>query len=96
MIAIGIFIFYTVNSNMASNPDEVSISDMIDLSKDHQISAISIKGDQLDITKVDGSQLVVYKESNATLNDYQQMGLVTEGIDISSENNTGINWGSCC
>jgi cell division protease FtsH len=94
MIAIGIFIFYTVNSNMASNPDEVSISDMIDLSKDHQISAISIKGDQLDITKVDGSQLVVYKESNATLNDYQQMGLVTEGIDISSENNTGINWGS--
>lgn len=94
ILVAGIFIFYTVFNTTKPQPAEVPISEVITLSESSQIKGISIDGDKLTVTKTDGTQIVTYKESNATLADYTKLGLVTTGVEITSANNSGINWGS--
>ena len=73
ILVAGIFIFYTVFNTTKPQPAEVPISEVITLSESSQIKGISIDGDKLTVTKTDGTQIVTYKESNATLADYTKL-----------------------
>ena len=94
ILVAGIFIFYTVFNNTKPQPTEVPIGEVITLSESGQVKGISIDGDKLTVTKMDGTQIVTFKEPNATLADYTKLGLVTTGVEITTANNSGINWGS--
>ena len=94
MLAVGIFIFYTVTNNVNTQPTVVPLSEVITLSQQGQIDKIELSGDKLTVTKKGGTEIVSYKESNANLADLKALGLNTDNIILAPDNNSGINWGS--
>jgi cell division protease FtsH len=94
MLAVGIFIFYTVTNNVKTQPTVVPLSEVITLSQQGQIDKIELGGDKLTVTKKGGTEVISYKESNANLADLKALGLNTDNVILAPENNTGINWGS--
>ena len=96
MLAVGIFIFYTVTNNVKTQPTVIPLSEVITLSNASPavIDKIELNGDKLTITKKDGTEILSYKESNSNLADLKALGLDTQNIVYAPSNNTGINWGS--
>jgi cell division protease FtsH len=73
---------------------EVSISDVIAMSEQHQIKSIEVEGDKLSVTKTDSTEVIAFKETNAVLTDYKEAGLDLTGVDVSVRDSAGINWGT--
>jgi cell division protease FtsH len=94
MLAVGIFIFYTVTNSAKTQPTVVPLSEVITLSQQGQIDKIELTGDKLKITKKGGLEVFSYKESNANLADLKALGLNTENVIFAPDDNSGINWGS--
>jgi cell division protease FtsH len=94
MLAVGIFIFYTVTNNVNTQPTVVPLSEVITLSQQGQIDKIELSGDKLTVTKKGGTEVISYKESNANLADLKALGLNTDNVILSPDNTSGINWGS--
>jgi cell division protease FtsH len=94
ILIAAIFIFYSLNGNMRPQPIEVNISDVESLSNQtpNQIKMIEINGDKLTVTKADGTEVISYKEPNATLSDYKDLNL--SGVTVKVNNDSGINWGN--
>jgi cell division protease FtsH len=92
ILIAAIFIFYSLSGNMRTQPTEVNISDVETLSQQGQIKMIVINGDKLTVTKSDGTEVVSFKEPNATLEDYKNLNLT--GVTVKVNNDSGINWGS--
>ena len=67
---------------------------MIALSEQHQIKSIGVEGDKLTVTKTDSTEVIAYKETNATLTDYKAAGLDLTGVDVTVKDSAGINWGT--
>jgi cell division protease FtsH len=94
MLAVGIFIFYTVTNNVKTQPTEIPLSEVITLSQQGQVDKIELSGDKLTITKKGGTEVVSYKESNSNLADLKALGLNTENVIYQPKDNSGIDWGS--
>jgi cell division protease FtsH len=94
ILLAAIAIFWSLSQNMHPQPAEVSISDVIAMSQQNQIKTIDVDGDKLTITKADGTQVISYKEPNANLSDYKNVGLNLTGVNVDVKNNSGINWGT--
>ena len=75
----------------ASKPTEVPLSEVIALSQSGEIEMILVEGDELTITKIDGTEVKTFKESNASIYDIE--GLNLEGITVDIEGSSGFNWG---
>jgi len=75
----------------ASKPTEVPLSEVITLSQSGEIEMILVEGDELTITKIDGTEVKTFKESNASIYDIE--GLNLEGIIVDIEGSSGFNWG---
>ena len=75
----------------ASKPTEVPLSEVIALSQSGEIEMILVEGDELTITKIDGTEVKTFKESNASIYDIE--GLNLEGIIVDIEGSSGFNWG---
>jgi len=75
----------------AGKPTEVPLSKVIAMSQSGEIEMILVEGDELTITKIDGTQVKTFKESNASIYDIQ--GLNLEGIIVDIEGSSGFNWG---
>jgi len=76
----------------ASKPTEVPLSEVIALSQSGEIEMILVEGDELTITKFDGTEVKTFKESNASI--YDIGGLNLEGIIVDIKGSSGFNWGS--
>jgi len=88
--AIAIFsIFFTSTS---PKPAEVLLSDVVALSQKHEIKLIEVDGDELLITRTDGTQIKTFKENNANIYDIR--GLDLSGVEVKVKGSSGINWGS--
>lgn len=94
ILLAAIAVFWSLSQNMKPQPTEVSISDVIAMSEQHQIKSIEVEGDKLTVTKTDSTQVIAYKESNATLTDYKATGLDLTGVDVNVQDSTGIDWGT--
>jgi len=75
----------------ASKPTEVPLSEVIALSQSGEIEMILVEGDELTITKIDGTEVKTFKESNASI--YEIGGLNLEGVIVDIKGSSGINWG---
>jgi cell division protease FtsH len=92
ILIAAIFIFYSLSGNMQRQPEEINISDVVNLSQQSQIKEIEVNGDKLTITKTDGAEVISYKETNATIYDIKDLNLT--GVTIKIDNGSGINWGT--
>ena len=75
----------------ASKPTEVPLSEVIALSQSGEIEMILVEGDELTITKIDGTEVKTFKESNASIYDIE--GLNLEGVIVDIKGSSGFNWG---
>jgi cell division protease FtsH len=92
ILIAAIFIFYSLSGNMRPAPTEINISDVAVMSQQNQIKMIEVNGDKLTVTKADGTEVISYKEPNATLEDYKELNLT--GVTVKINNDSGINWGN--
>jgi len=75
----------------ASKPAEVPLSEVIAMSLNGEIEKILVEGDELTITKIDGTEVKTFKESNASIYDIE--GLNLEGVVVGIKGSSGFNWG---
>jgi len=76
----------------AGKPTVVPLSEVIALSQNGEIEMILVEGDELTITKSDGTEVKTFKESNASIYDIE--GLNLEGAVVDIKGSSGFNWGS--
>lgn len=76
----------------ADKPQEIPLSQVIDLSQKNEITRIKVDGDTLLVTTKDGSEMTAFKESNASI--YEITGLNLNGVIVDVKGSSGINWGS--
>jgi cell division protease FtsH len=76
----------------ASKPEEVPLSDIIAMSQSKEIAKIEVDEAELLVTKLDGTELIAFKESNANI--YEIEGLDLEGVVVDIKGSSGINWGA--
>jgi ATP-dependent Zn protease len=94
ILLAAIAVFWSLSQNIRPQPTEISISDVIAMSEQHQIKSIAVEGDKLTVTKTDSSEVIAFKETNAVLTDYKEAGLDLTGVDVSVKDSAGINWGT--
>ncbi len=94
ILLAAIAVFWSLSQNIRPQPTEVSISDVIAMSEQHQIKSIDIEGDKLTVTKTDSTEVIAFKEPNAVLTDYKEAGLDLTGVDVTVNDASGINWGT--
>ena len=94
ILLAAIAVFWSLSQNIRPQPTEVSISDVIAMSEQHQIKSIDVEGDKLTVTKTDSTEVIAFKENNASLADYKDVGLDLIGVDVTVRDSAGINWGS--
>jgi cell division protease FtsH len=76
----------------ADKPQEVPLSQVIELSQKNEITKIKVDKDTLLVTIKDGSELTAFKESNASI--YEITGLNLNGVIVDVKGSSGIDWGS--
>ena len=94
IIIATIVLIYSFQGNATSQPTEVSLSEIITLSQQDQISNIEVNQDKLTITKVDGTKVITYKEPNSNISDLKTVGLKLDNVNVDVTTNSGIPWGS--
>jgi cell division protease FtsH len=75
-----------------SQPEEVPLSQVISMSQNNEIQKISVEGDLLTVTTVNGQQVQAYKETGSTIYDIKDLKLDNVVVDIIGD--SGINWGA--
>ncbi|MDV2989784.1 MAG: ATP-dependent zinc metalloprotease FtsH [Dehalogenimonas sp.] len=92
IVSIAVFTFFLPSAS--EQPVEISQTQLVELSQQHQIEKISIDGDQINITTNEAipRELFTYKESLTSI--YDIPGFDPTGIEISPVGNTGIDWGA--
>ena len=98
ILIAAIAIFSIWFPNMGEKPDQVLLSDVKQWSQDQQIQKIEVKGDELTVTRLDGTVVKTFKESNSTLDDISGLNLETGNkggpVLVDIKGSSGINWGS--
>ena len=92
ILCVAIFVFYTVSGNMKPEPEAVGISEVVTMSQNGEIRKIEVDGDNLTVTRTDGTTVVSVKESNISIYEIQELNL--KGVQVDVKDNSGINWGS--
>jgi cell division protease FtsH len=94
ILIAAIAIFYSLSGNMRPQPTEVSISQVIEMSKQGQIKNIEIDGSKWTITQTNGTEVITYQEANAVVDNYKNMGLDLTNVNVDVKTNSGIPWGT--
>ncbi len=92
ILIAAIAIFSIFFPSMSQKPAEVPLTDVINLTQQHQVKAIEVDGDTLTVTKLDNTQIKTFKEANSTIYDIK--GLDLTGVTVDVKGSSGINWGS--
>jgi cell division protease FtsH len=86
--AIVIFVYILPS---AQKPEEIPLSEAIAMSQAGQIAEIRVEGDNLLITTIGGTELITFKETNASIYDIE--GFNFKGMVVEVKDSSGINWG---
>jgi cell division protease FtsH len=89
VVAVLLFTFLMPSG---SSPEEVPLSQVITMSQNNEIQKITVDGDLLTITTVNGTEVQTYKETGTSIYDIKDLKL--ENVDIDIIGSSGINWGS--
>jgi len=92
VIIVAAVVLFTVILPSGTEPEEIPLSDVIQMSRDGEIYSILVEGDTLRITASDGVEYITYKEAYTSIYDIE--GLVLEGIEVDVEGSGGIDWGA--
>jgi len=79
LIIAGVTLFFLVMPS-TSQPQEVTLSQVITMSKDKQIAQIKVDEDTLLVTTVDGKEYRAFKEPNASIYDIKGLGLELDSV----------------
>jgi cell division protease FtsH len=85
-------VFFTLILPSGDEPDEIPLSEVIDMSQEGEIASIIVDNDTLSITTIDGSEFTSFKEANASI--YEIEGFVFDAIEVEVKSSGGIDWGS--
>ncbi len=91
-IIIATVVFFTLILPGDDKPEEIPLSQAIDMSQNNEIKKIVVESDTINITAMDGTELVTFKEVNASI--YEIEGLNLEGVEVEIEGAGGIDWGA--
>jgi len=86
--AIVIFLYILPTTQ---KPEEIPLSEAIAMSQAGQLAEIRVEGDELLITTIEGTELIAFKETNASIYDIE--GLNFKGVIVEVKDSSGINWG---
>ncbi len=75
-----------------SSPEEVALSQVVAMSQNNEIQKITVDGDLLIITTVNGQEVQAFKETGSTIYDIKDLNLANVVVEIKGS--SGINWGS--
>ncbi|MEE8194015.1 MAG: ATP-dependent zinc metalloprotease FtsH [Dehalococcoidales bacterium] len=92
VIIIGAVAFFSFILPGGQKPEEIPLSQAITMSQNGQIDKIVVENDALNITALDGTEYLTFKEMSASI--YEIEGLNLSGIEVEIEGSGGINWGS--
>ncbi len=94
MLIASIVIFALIIPNTQEQPEEISQSEMVELSQQHLISRIEIADNRLNITTNENPprELFTFKETLTSI--YQIPGFDETGIDIAPQGDGGFDWGT--
>ena len=91
-IIIATVVFFTLILPGDDKPKEIPLSQAIAMSQNNEIEKIVVESDTINITTTDGTELVTFKEVNASI--YEIEGLNLEGVEVEIEGARGIDWGA--
>ena len=91
-IIIATVVFFTLILPGGEKPEEIPLSQAIAMSQNNEIKKIVVESDTINITARDGTELVTFKEVNASI--YEIEGLNLEGVEVEIEGAGGIDWGA--
>ncbi len=85
-------ILFTVILPSGQEPEEILLSEAITMSQNGEIRKIVIDNETLNITGIDNTEYVTYKESFTSI--YEIEGLNLENIEIDVKGSGGFDWGA--
>ena len=85
-------ILFTVILPSGEEPEEIPLSDAIAMSQNGEIDKILVENETLNITTIDGTELITFKEEFTSI--YEIEGLNLEGVEVDIEGGGGIDWGA--
>jgi cell division protease FtsH len=92
VVLVAAVLLFTFLMPSGSSPEEVPLSQVITMSQNDEIQKITVDGDLLTITTVNGTEVQTYKETGTSIYDIKDLKL--ENVDIDIIGSSGINWGS--
>ena len=90
IILVAFVVLFSVFLPGTESREEVPLSDVITMSQNKEIEKIEVDGEDLIITKIDGTKLESVKEANSTI--YEITGLVLDGVIIDVKPPSGFGW----
>jgi len=91
-IIIASVVLFTVILPSDQGPEEILLSDVIEMSQNQEIDTIVVFNDRLGITGKDGTKYTAHKETYISI--YEIVGLELEGVEVEVEGSGGVDWGS--
>ncbi len=91
IIAVAVVFFTLILPSSGQKPEEIPLSDAIDMSQNSKIAKISVGSDTINITATDGTEYLTYKEITSSI--YEIEGFILEGVEVEIEGAGGVNWG---
>lgn len=89
-IVIGLILWSLISPAKTAEPEQTTITQIVDQVKNGNVAQISIADNQVTATLKDNQKFQAYKESSSSLNDY---GITPDKVNIKVQNtNTGTNW----
>ena len=90
IILVAFVVLFFVFLPGTEKTEEVPLSDVITMSQNKEIAKIEVDGEDLLITKIDGTKVKSVKEANSTI--YEITGLVLDGVEIDVKPPSGFGW----
>ncbi len=91
-IIIASVVLFTVILRPESEPEQILLSQVIEMSQADEIESIVVFNNTLNITGTDGTEYVTHKETYVSI--YEIVGLDLEGIEVEVDPGGGVDWGA--
>ncbi len=91
-IVIAAVVLFTVVLPSGTEPEQVLLSDVIEMSQAGEIDSILVSSDTLKITGTDGKEYTAHKEAYISI--YEIEGLELEGVEVEVQGSGGVDWGA--
>ncbi len=92
IILAAITFFTVVLPGSGTKPETIPISQVVTMSRAHEIKTLGVSGDTISITGTDGAKYITTKESGTNIYDIAGLDLTTVQVDAKPP--SGFDWGN--